>query len=415
MVLKYKNLVKMEKLGSRDIELVNICIQQIYEICTLAEFPGRVMAVLERLIGVEESFFCSLTTQVNMMAGTMASTWAQVATPEYLRDNPALQNYLRTGDCAPGKISDFISEQEFLNREGLYDTLFSHYGMRDQLGFMVSDSLREDGLISLFEEVLCDRLRSLNDGSLGETDRSGMLAVVAEPSIFYQNDTLGHLSIGLHRGARSFTERDRAILTLLLPHLKVAYSNACQYTKLQRQSRWQGEALDQINAIKLTVTGEVQLISTAAGRLLHDYFAGEWSNHQHLPDALDVWVKQQIRGQRSEILMPIQPWQVVKNGRRLEVKLICDFVAEQHLLMMSEQMVNFSPEQQLQSIGLSKRESEILVLVAAGKTNLQIAEQLVISVKTVKKHLEHIFDKLNAQNRVDAVNRALQQLPRWGL
>jgi DNA-binding CsgD family transcriptional regulator len=401
----------MEKLSDRDIELVNDCIQQLYSLCTLAEFPQRVMALLESLIGSEESFFCSLTTQVNMMAGTMASTWAEVATPEYLRDNPALQNYLNTGHFGPEKISDFISDQEFLNREGLHDTLFSHYGMRDQLGFMVSDSLRADGLISVFEEVCCERLRSLANGALTEKDRLGLLVGVMEPSTFYQNDTLGHLSIGFHRSTRSFTERDRAILTILLPHLKIAYSNARQYTKLQRQSRWQGEVLDQINAIKLTVTGEVQLISTAAGKLLHDYFAGEWINCHHLPEAIDVWVQQQLREQRSEILMPSQPWQTIKNGRRLEVKLLCDFAAEQHLLMMSEKLIDFSPEQQLQSIGLSKREAEVLALVAAGKTNLQISQQLVISVKTVKKHLEHIFSKLNAQNRVDAVNKALQQLP----
>jgi hypothetical protein len=125
----------MEKLSGRDIELVNVCIQQVYTLCTLAEFPQQVMTLLESLIGSEESFFCSLTMQVNMMAGSMTSSWVDVATPEYLRDNPALQNYLNTGYCDPGKISDFISDQEFLDREGLHDTLFAHYGMRDQLGF----------------------------------------------------------------------------------------------------------------------------------------------------------------------------------------------------------------------------------------------------------------------------------------
>jgi DNA-binding CsgD family transcriptional regulator len=98
----------------------------------------------------------------------------------------------------------------------------------------------------------------------------------------------------------------------------------------------------------------------------------------------------------------------------LKIELLCDFDAEQHLLVLSEKVMNFSPVQQLQSIGLSKREAEVLALVAAGKTNLQISQQLAIAVKTVKKHLEHIFEKLNAQNRVDAVNKALQQLPRWG-
>jgi DNA-binding CsgD family transcriptional regulator len=401
----------MEKLSGRDIELVNVCIQQVYALCTLAEFPQRVMKLLESLIGSEESFFCSLTTQVNMMAGTMASSWADVATPEYLRDNPALQNYLNTGYCGPGKISDFISDQEFLDREGLYDTLFAHYGMRDQLGLMVSDSQRSDGLISVFEEVLCDRLRSFEVGSLKAEERSGMLATVPESETFYQNDTLGHLSIGLHRSSRSFLERDRAILTILLPHLQIAYNNARQYTKLQQQSRQQGEALDRINAVKLSVAGQVQFISTAASKLLQNYFEGEWINCNYLPDALDIWVKQQIAGQRSESFAPNQPWQGIKNGRRLEVKLVCDFVAEQHLLMMSEKVIDFSPEQQLQAVGLSRREAEILALVSVGKTNLQIAEKLTISIKTVKKHLENTFEKLNAGNRVDAVNKFYKGFP----
>jgi DNA-binding CsgD family transcriptional regulator len=402
----------MEKLSGRDIELVNIGIQQIYALCNLAEFPQRVMVLLESLIGSEESFFCSMTTQVNMMAGTMVNSWVDVATPEYLRDNPALQDYLINGNIGPGKISDYISDQEFLNREGLYDTLFSHYGMRDQLGFMVSDLQRPDGLISLFEEILCDRLKSLQNGSLKAEDLSGMSVVVAEPSTFYQNDTLGNLSIGFHRSTRSFSERDRTILTMLLPHLKIAYSNARQYAKLQRQMQWQGEVLEQINAIKLSGTGEVLLISTTAGKLLGNYFAGEWSNCNCLPDAISIWVKQQLRGQQSEISPPNSPWYTSKNGRRLEIKLICDLATEQNLLLLTEKIIDFSPEQQLRSIGLSKREAEILALVAAGKTNLQISQQLVISIKTVKKHLEHIFDKLNAQNRVDAVNKALQQLPR---
>jgi DNA-binding CsgD family transcriptional regulator len=404
----------MEKLSSRDLESVNNCIQQLYGLCTLSEFPRRVMGLLEELVISEESFFCSLTTQVNMMAGTMAETWSGVATPEYLRDNPALQNYLNTGHFGPEKISDFISDQEFLDREGLYDTLFSFYGMRDQLGFMVSDSLRDNGLISVFEEVLCDRLRAFEDGSLQPEERTGLLPGVVDPGTFYRNDTLGHLSIGFHRSTRSFTERDRTVLTLLLPHLQVAYSNARQYTKLQRQSQWQSAALDRLNTIQLSVTGEVQLISAGADRLLQDYFEGEWSNCQHLPEAIDIWVKQQLGGQHSEVFVPSRPCWQEKNGRKLKIELLCDFDAEQHLLVLSEKVMNFSPVQQLQSIGLSKREAEVLALVAAGKTNLQISQQLAIAVKTVKKHLEHIFEKLNAQNRVDAVNKALQQLPRWG-
>jgi ATP/maltotriose-dependent transcriptional regulator MalT len=56
---------------------------------------------------------------------------------------------------------------------------------------------------------------------------------------------------------------------------------------------------------------------------------------------------------------------------------------------------------------LTERELEILGLIAQGLSNQQIADQLVISVGTVKGHITHILSKLNAQSRTDAVARAL--------
>ncbi|MCW2632280.1 MAG: transcriptional regulator, LuxR family, partial [Pseudonocardia sp.] len=49
--------------------------------------------------------------------------------------------------------------------------------------------------------------------------------------------------------------------------------------------------------------------------------------------------------------------------------------------------------------GLSVREVEVLALVATGMTNRQIANQLVISEKTVASHLSHIFTKLGLSSR----------------
>jgi DNA-binding CsgD family transcriptional regulator len=400
----------MEKLNSQDLQLINTTIQQIYSLRTLAEFPAWIMLLLEDLISSEESFCCSFTTQVTMMAGTMVNSWADIASPEYLRDNPALQNYLATGNPAPNKISNFISDREFLNREGLYETLFSYYGMRDQLGCMISDSRRQPGLISSFEEVLIDRLQSLTDGSLPTEERPLLSATVANPTTFYQNETLGHLSIGFHRSKRSFTESDLSILTTLSPHIQVAYRNAQQYTKFQHQLNSQSQAFDKLKAIVLTVSGEVRLISAAAAKLLDRYFDGEWTNSNQLPDPLNSWVQQQLRIQKSEIFAATQPWQIEKHGGKLTIDLLCDFAAEQHLLICTEKSNDFSPVQRFQSIGLSKREAEVLALVAVGKTNLQIAQQLAIGIKTVKKHVEHIFGKLNAKSRNEAVHKALQKL-----
>lgn len=57
-------------------------------------------------------------------------------------------------------------------------------------------------------------------------------------------------------------------------------------------------------------------------------------------------------------------------------------------------------------VSLTLREMEVLRLIAEGLTNQQIAERLVISVRTVKKHIENIHGKLDAQNRTQAVRRA---------
>ena len=55
---------------------------------------------------------------------------------------------------------------------------------------------------------------------------------------------------------------------------------------------------------------------------------------------------------------------------------------------------------------LSERELEVLRLIAAGSTNREIAEKLVIAVGTAKTHTAHIYAKLDVHNRTQAVARA---------
>jgi LuxR family maltose regulon positive regulatory protein len=54
---------------------------------------------------------------------------------------------------------------------------------------------------------------------------------------------------------------------------------------------------------------------------------------------------------------------------------------------------------------LSEREIEVLQLLAAGKSNQEIAEELFIALDTVKKHVSHILAKLGATNRTQATAR----------
>jgi DNA-binding NarL/FixJ family response regulator len=54
------------------------------------------------------------------------------------------------------------------------------------------------------------------------------------------------------------------------------------------------------------------------------------------------------------------------------------------------------------SLGLTRREEEVLALVAAGRTNRQVAEALFISEKTASIHVSHILAKLGVTGRVEA-------------
>jgi DNA-binding NarL/FixJ family response regulator len=60
---------------------------------------------------------------------------------------------------------------------------------------------------------------------------------------------------------------------------------------------------------------------------------------------------------------------------------------------------------------LTDREQEVLDLLASGARDREIAEQLVLSESTVKKHIQHILRKLEARNRTEAVARLRRALP----
>ncbi len=58
--------------------------------------------------------------------------------------------------------------------------------------------------------------------------------------------------------------------------------------------------------------------------------------------------------------------------------------------------------------GLTAREAQVLGLIAAGFTNREIAERLVVSETTVKTHVNHVFAKTGARDRAAAINYANQ-------
>ena len=60
-------------------------------------------------------------------------------------------------------------------------------------------------------------------------------------------------------------------------------------------------------------------------------------------------------------------------------------------------------EERLKNLGITKRELEILELIAQGLSNREIADKLFVSENTVKTHSSRLFDKLSARRRTQAV------------
>lgn len=63
-------------------------------------------------------------------------------------------------------------------------------------------------------------------------------------------------------------------------------------------------------------------------------------------------------------------------------------------------------ENLLKQLGISKREYEVLELIAAGHSNQQIADKLFVSLNTIKTHSSRLFEKLEVSRRTQAVEKA---------
>lgn len=72
-----------------------------------------------------------------------------------------------------------------------------------------------------------------------------------------------------------------------------------------------------------------------------------------------------------------------------------------------EEKADLNFAEKLKIYGLTKRELEIAGLIAEGKSNCEIAEQLYISETTVKKHVSNIFEKMGISRREELIRIAL--------
>ncbi|MGH8058490.1 MAG: response regulator transcription factor, partial [Candidatus Entotheonellia bacterium] len=201
----------------------------------------------------------------------------------------------------------------------------------------------------------------------------------------------------------------------LQPHLNRAWRNIKAVNRMQEALELLRHGVENLNqgVIVLTRGGRVRLMTTRARQWLLEYFEGPSERRNSLPEALQRWVRYQqtLLVGSDTVPLPPEPLAIEREGKYLVVRLLCE--SDKCLLLLEERRRTVSPAT-LKSLGLSRREAEVLAWVAQGRSNYAIGVILGISEPTVKKHLEHLYEKLGVWNRTEAAARALAALDLTG-
>jgi len=368
-------------LTQQDLRGILKCLQELYCACNLEAFPTRALSALSWVVSSDFLNWCptnfhqhKVLTTLSAMSHRPAITSQQadqIAHSRFL-EHPFARYYLATNDGKAHKISDFISEQQLHRLECLYQGMMHQIGMEDQMSLVLPVS----------SEVNNTLLKKNTDD----------------------------IVIALSRPERSFSERDRFVLNLLRPHLFQAYLNAQTLTKIQQESIQLNRTMEQLGVIILASDGKIQLKTQRAWELLAQYFQTHQKNS--LPETLQRWVNYQLSliAGNEDLTLACLPLQIEKENNRLIIRLMCDRQHQQYILLLEEQRLSSFSPQLLTAIGLTKREAEVLFWATKDNSTKEIASILSCSDKTIEKHFEHIYEKLEVQTRTAAVVKALELL-----
>jgi DNA-binding CsgD family transcriptional regulator len=358
------------RLTQRDFDLALGFLHEAYALRTLDQLADHLVRALTSLVPADRASYtmCGVLLRrptdngqppIEMRCEPAPSPAPNLEVFEqHVFEHPLFVHYHRTRDGRPLRISDFLSRAQY-HRLGLYNEFSRHLDTEYQAAFYLP---------------------------------------VSPPQ---------SLGVALSRQHRDFTDRDCAMLSVVRPHLVQAHENAVAVTRLQEAIAGTTAALEEVEqgAVVLGSGGRVQFMTRRARQWLGAYFKSRPRQGEHLPETLRRWVQEQgahLNG-NGAMGVPRQPLVLAREGFRLVLRLVSN--AGQTFLLMHEQATDVSATS-LAPLGLSRREADVLHWVAEGKTNFEIGIILGISPRTVGKHLERIFRKLDVETRTAAVASA---------
>lgn len=277
---------------------------------------------------------------------------------QYMHEHPIYGEIILNRRFDAITISDFVPDNKFI-RTGIYNEYYRRVGINRQVS--VTMDINQDCL------VVCT----------------------------------------LSRDGRDFDEIEKAVLNLMSPHFTTAVRNTNSFEKLQSdQQNWQSVAESMGRAI-IILDSEVNIkyLSGHGAQLLEKYFSKDKLKIKNLPNYLYRWITRSLENanRSKEFHLPLKPLTLSNNGERLIIQFNYNTSSDLINLFLNEEK-DITVED-LAFLELTKRETEILYWIACGKSNPEIAILCNISVRTVHKHVEHIYTKLGIETRTAAILR----------
>jgi DNA-binding CsgD family transcriptional regulator len=206
------------------------------------------------------------------------------------------------------------------------------------------------------------------------------------------------IGIAVNRGREGFSEADRHLLELLRPHLVHAYQAAQVRTGTAVLGRVLGEygwAVVLVDSDGRVVRSSPATVASAA-RYGLDVAEGA----QLAAGPLDR-IRQVIRAYDPATPAAASAPIPVAGPAGTLAAVVVPSLAGPHVVLLRSQ----SDLAALRAAGLTERQAEVALRLAAGESSREIAQQLGISLATARKHLESVFTRLGVRHRAAAVAR----------
>lgn len=276
----------------------------------------------------------------------------------------------------------------------------------DHAGFTVLIATDGDSALDLVDQitpdlVLMDAVMPTMNGfeACRRLKRDKMLSHM--PVIFMTGlSQTEHVVEGLAAGGVDYVTKP-IVVDELLARIRVHLANA-------RVAYGKGVALDASGRFLMATdrAGRLRWCTPKAKQLLAELFPAQNEDGMSLPVAVIGQLMQfRHEGAKTQARSTLEI-----GGRKLEIAVLSPIGPDELLFRLTEISAGADEQILQQALGLTSRESEVLLWISRGKSNREIGEILTISPRTVNKHLELIFVKLGVGNRASAAARALRAL-----